>query len=513
MSETNKPLLSGAPSRLELVNIVKRFGPLTAVDHLSMTIEPGTFHALLGENGAGKSTLVKCVMGFHPADEGEIIIDDCPRQIKSPHDAQKYGIGMVYQHFTLVPAMTVAENFLLPRNHVPAIVNWKSELAKMEEFLESAPFHVDPRAIVSQLAAGQKQKVEILKQLYLKSTILILDEPTSVLTPQEADEVLGMLRKVVSAKKLSIILITHKFKQVTSFCDEITVMRRGKFAGAGKVKDISVAEMSRMMLGEQRTGVEVRKSESRPGAPVLEMKNLSADQDNGLPAVKAVSLVVQAGEIVGIAGVSGNGQRELVQVLGGQRPATSGEIKVEGERYTATRRQMFEHQIFTLPEEPLQNACVPVMSVADNLALRNFDRPPLSRGGWLLNHGAVARCARDFIRQFNIRTPSPETPVRNLSGGNVQRTVLARELSSGAPRLLIAANPCFGLDFNAVEFIQGRITEARNHGVAVLLISEDLDELLALADRILVMAGGSFVYETPAAAADINIIGQKMAGH
>jgi simple sugar transport system ATP-binding protein len=383
----------------------------------------------------------------------------------------------------------------------------------MEEFLASAPFTVDPRAIVSQLAAGQKQKVEILKQLYLKSTILILDEPTSVLTPQEAEEVLGMLRQVVSAKKLSIILITHKFKQVTSFCDEITVMRRGKFAGAGKVKDLSVAEMSRMMLGEQRTGVQVRKAETRPGAPVLEMKNVGASQDNGLPAVRNVSLVVQSGEIVGIAGVSGNGQRELVEVLGGQRPATCGEIKVEGKHYTATRGEMYEHQIFTLPEEPLQNACVPQMSVADNLALRNFERPPLSRGGWLLNHGALSRCAREFIRLFNIRTPSPETPLRNLSGGNVQRTVLARELASGSPRLLIAANPCFGLDFNAVEFIQSRITEARNRGVAVLLISEDLDELLALADRILVMAGGSFVYETRAAAADINIIGQKMAGH
>jgi simple sugar transport system ATP-binding protein len=513
MSEPNEPFSSEGPSRLELVNIVKRFGTLTAVDHLSMKVEPGTFHALLGENGAGKSTLVKCVMGYHPADEGDVVVGDRPREIKSPHDAQKFGIGMVYQHFTLIPAMTVAENFLLPRNHVPGIINWKTELAGMEEFLASAPFQVDPRAIVSQLAAGQKQKVEILKQLYLKSTILILDEPTSVLTPQEADEVLGMLRQVVSAKKLSIILITHKFKQVTRFCDEITVMRRGKFAGAGKVKDFSIAGMSRMMLGEQRTAVQISKTENPPGAPVLEMKNLCADQDNGLPAVKDVSLLVQSGEIVGIAGVSGNGQRELVEVLGGQRQATGGEIKVEGKRYTATRREMFERQIFTLPEEPLHNACVPQMSVADNLALRNFDRPPFSRAGWLLNHRAVSRCARDFIRQFNIRTPSPETPVRNLSGGNVQRTVLARELASGTPRLLIAANPCFGLDFNAVEFIQGQITAARNRGVAVLLVSEDLDELLTLADRILVMAGGSFVYETPAGAADVNIIGQKMAGH
>ncbi|HEX4085239.1 MAG TPA: ATP-binding cassette domain-containing protein, partial [Chthoniobacteraceae bacterium] len=434
------------------------------------------------------------------------------RDIRSPHDAQKYGIGMVYQHFTLVPAMTVAENFLLPRNEIPGVINWKTELAKMEEFLASAPFQVDPRAVVSQLAAGQKQKVEILKQLYLKSTILILDEPTSVLTPQEADEVLGMLRQSVTAGKLSIILITHKFKQVTAFCDEITVMRRGKFAGAGKVKDLDVTEMSRMMLGEQRTAVQVTKSERTPGAPVLEVKNLRALQDNGLPAVRDISMTVRAGEIVGIAGVSGNGQRELVQVLGGQRASAGGAIHVQGKPYGATRREMHQHQVFTLPEEPLQNACVPGMSVAHNLVLRNFDRPPLSRAGWLLNHRAIQGKAREFIRHFNVRTPSPTTPVRNLSGGNVQRTVLARELLSGTPRLLIAANPCFGLDFNAVEFIHAQITEARNRGVAVLLISEDIDELLALADRILVMAGGAIVYET-AGNPDINIIGQKMAGH
>ena len=508
-----EPPLPDEPLHLELVNIVKRFGSLLAVDKISMKLAPGTFHALLGENGAGKSTLVKCVMGYHAASEGEIIIHHRAREINSPHDAQKYGIGMVYQHFTLVPAMTVAENLLLPRNDIPGIIHWKAEFARLEEFMANAPFKVPLHTPVSQLAAGQKQKVEILKQLYLKSRILILDEPTSVLTPQEADEVLGLLRQMVVNKKLSIILITHKFKQVTDFCDEITVMRRGKFAGAGKVRDLTVSDMSRMMLGEQRTAVQIKKSVRTPGASVLEISELCADRDNGLPAVKSASLTVREGEIVGIAGVSGNGQRELVEVLGGQRPAVSGGVKVEGKTYTATRAEMHDHQLFALPEEPLRNACVPDMSVAENLAMRNFDRPPLARQGWLLNHGAMLKAARESIRRFNIRTPSPATPVRNLSGGNVQRTVLAREFSSGAPRLLIAANPCFGLDFNAVEFIHGQITEARNRGGAVLLVSEDLDELLALADRILVIAGGVFVHETTAADADINVIGQKMAGH
>jgi len=320
-----EPHLPDEPLQLELVNIVKRFGSLVAVDNLSMKLTPGTFHALLGENGAGKSTLVKCVMGFHPATSGDIIIHHKSREIKSPHDAQKYGIGMVYQHFTLVPAMTVAENLLLPRNNLPGLIHWKAEFAALEEFMASAPFKVPLQTPVSQLAAGQKQKVEILKQLYLKSRILILDEPTSVLTPQEADEVLGLLRQMVVNKKLSIILITHKFKQVTDFCDEITVMRRGKFAGAGRVKDLTVADMSRMMLGEHRTAVNITKTATTAGAPVLEIAALCADRDNGLPAVKSATLTVRAGEIVGIAGVSGNGQRELVEVLGGQRPAVSGE--------------------------------------------------------------------------------------------------------------------------------------------------------------------------------------------
>ena len=511
--ENSDPMTREEPPHLELVKIVKRFGSLTAVDEISLELKPGTFHALIGENGAGKSTLVKCVMGFHPADEGDIVIGRHSRDIRSPHDAQKYGIGMVYQHFTLVPGMTVAENLLLPRNDLPGVIDWKKELGQLEAFLDSAPFKVDVRAPVSQLAAGQKQKVEILKQLYLKSRILILDEPTSVLTPQEAEEVLGLLREMVVAKKLSIIIITHKFKQVTDFCDDITVMRRGKFAGRGAVKDLTVPDMSRMMLGEQRTVVSVTKSDQPTGKPVLEIIGLGADKDNGLPAVKHANLTVCAGEIVGIAGVSGNGQRELVEVLGGQRPASSGQVRVEGKPYRATRAEMFEHQIFALSEEPLRNACVPNMSVSDNLALRTFDRPPQARGSWLLSRAAFRKSARDLIQRFNVRTPSPETPVRNLSGGNVQRTVLARELSSGAPRLLIAANPCFGLDFNAVEFIHGQIIAARNRGVAILLISEDLDELLALADRVVVMTGGAFVYETPAAAADINLIGQRMAGH
>ncbi|MFB2919914.1 MULTISPECIES: ABC transporter ATP-binding protein [Aerosakkonema] len=501
------------PPELEVVNMTKRFGSMTALDNVSMTLKPGTFHALLGENGAGKSTLVKCVMGFYTADSGEVSIDNQPCTMKSPRDAHKYGIGMVYQHFTSVPAMTVAENLVLSRFDSPNLIKWEEEYDRLTLFMKSSPFQVDLHTPVAQLAAGQKQKLEILKQLYLKSRILILDEPTSVLTPQEADEVLGLLRNEVIAGNLSVLMISHKFREVTAFADEITVLRKGKLAGHGLVKNLTVPEMAQMMLGEKQEAKQVEKTAPPSHIPVLEIKAVRANKDNGLEAVCGVDLTLRAGEIVGIAGVSGNGQRELVEVLAGQRPATAGEILVNGEIYKATRSQMYKHQIFALPEEPLKNACVPHMSVAENLALRTFDRAPQAQNGWLLVPKLIRQFAQVLINQFSIKTPSADTPVGNLSGGNVQRTVLARELSSDNVKLLIAANPCFGLDFAAVEFIHGQMVSARNRGVAVLLVSEDLDEILKLSDRIVVISEGKFVYESDIEAADFVEIGQRMAGH
>ncbi|HEY9735615.1 MAG TPA: ATP-binding cassette domain-containing protein, partial [Trichocoleus sp.] len=366
---------------------------------------------------------------------------------------------------------------------------------------------------IAQLAAGQKQKLEILKQLYLKSRILILDEPTSVLTPDEADEVLGLIRKEVTAGHLSVLLITHKFREVTAFTDEVTILRKGKLAGHGHVKDLTIEDMARMMLGEERKAKEVAKVAIADKRPFLEVNHLHADKDNGLPALHGLNLTVHSGEIVGIAGVSGNGQRELVEVLAGQRPPTSGTILVNGTPYRATRAEMYRHGVYALPEEPLKNACVPTMSVAENMALRTFDKPPQAKWNLWLMLKAIRSAAQGLITQFSVKTPNPETPVGNLSGGNVQRTVLARELSSDSVRLLIAANPCFGLDFKAVDFIHSSIVEARNRGVAVLLVSEDLDELLALADRLIVISEGEFAYESPIESVDIKVIGQKMAGH
>jgi simple sugar transport system ATP-binding protein len=333
-----------------------------------------------------------------------------------------------------------------------------------------------------------------------------------VLTPDEADEVLGLIRQEVTAGRLSVLLITHKFREVTAFTDEVTVLRQGQLAGHGLVQDLTVADMAAMMLGEERQTKDVPKADLRDRTPVLQVQHLSAKKDNGLPAFRDLNLTVHSGEIVGIAGVSGNGQRELVEVLAGQRPPTQGQIDVNGETYTATREEMYRHRVFSLPEEPIRNACVPSMSVAENMALRTFDRPPQSKLGWLFLR-VIREMATDLIQTFSIRTPSASTPVGHLSGGNVQRTVLARELSATDIQLLIAANPCFGLDFAAVDFIHHAIVEARNRGVAVLLVSEDLDELLSLADYIIVISEGEFAYESPIEQADLKTIGHSMAGH
>ena len=501
------------PPQLDVVDLTKRFGRFTALDRVSITLKPGSIHALLGENGAGKSTLVKCVMGFYQPTAGQVLVNQQLSAINSPRDAHAYGIGMVYQHFTSVPAMTVAENLVLSRYDHQTVINWKREHEKLRAFMAQTPFQIELTTPVAELAAGQKQKLEILKQLYLKSRILILDEPTSVLTPGETDEVLGLLRSEVVQGNLSVLLITHKFREVQAFADEVTILRKGQLAGQGAVKHLSVEEMAQMMLGQAGNAKAIAKVDTEPRTPVLSIIDIHANRDNGLPAVKGVNLTVHSGEIVGIAGVSGNGQRELVEVLAGQRLPTAGRLKVNGESYTATRPEMFRHQVYALPEEPLRNACVPTMSVAENMALRTFDRPPQVKWRWLLILKAIRQMARGLVQAFAVKTPSIETPVSDLSGGNVQRTVLAREISSDSLKLLVAANPCFGLDFSAVDFIRHAVVDARNRGAAVLLVSEDLDELLALADRIIVMSDGELVYESEINQVDLSLIGQRMAGH
>ena len=442
-------------------------------------------------------------------------IDGRQREIRSPQDAHALGIGMVYQHFTLVPSMTVAENLVMSRDDVPAVVRWSEERDRLQMFMRTVPFKLRLDVPVSSLAAGEKQKVEIVKQLYLRRRFAILDEPTSVLTPQEADEVLGALKDMTRTGEVTVLMITHKFREVVAFADRVSVLRRGKLTGTGLVAELTLGAMAEMMVGARDLPtIEARRkkpSAAAAGEVRLSVSNLSVADDAGLPAVRDVGFEVRAGEILGIAGVSGNGQRELVEALVGQRVALAGEVRVAGEPYQASRAEMRRHRVFSLPEEPLRNGCVSTLSVADNMALRNFDAPPLASAGFL-RRGALYAQARRLIADYKVKTSSPAAPMRTLSGGNVQRAVLARELSSEVA-LLIVANPVFGLDFAAVAEIHNRILAARDAGAAVLLVSEDLDELLELSDRLAVMFGGRILHETRTAQADIGVIGRCMAGH
>jgi ABC-type uncharacterized transport system ATPase subunit len=508
--------LPGADRALavEVIGMTKRFGALTALDDVSLRVAAGAFHALLGENGAGKSTLVKCLVGYHEPDAGQIVVGNRERAIRSPHDAHALGIGMVYQHFTLVPSMTVAENLVMARDDVPAVVRWRRERERLAAFLATVPFAVDLDRPVSRLSAGEKQKVEILKQLYLRRRLMILDEPTSVLTPSEADEVLGLLRAMTREGAVTVLMITHKLREVMAFADAVSVLRRGRLVGGGRIADLSPAALARMMVGAREIPEAAAGARTPLGpdvASALEIRDLRVEEDSGRTAVERLSLAVRPGEIVGIAGVAGNGQRELVEALVGQRRPAGGEIRVGGRPYRATRGEMRAHRAYSLPEEPLRNACVPAMSVAENLALRNFDEPPLAARGWLRRR-AMREQAERWIARFRVDTQGADAPIATLSGGNVQRAVLARELSRPVS-VLVAANPVFGLDFAAVAEIHERLLAARNAGAAVLLVSEDLDELLELSDRILVMFDGRIVHETPVASADIGLIGRCMAGH
>ena len=469
----------------------------------------------MGENGAGKSTLVKCIMGTYRADSGSVRVGDHEVELKNPRQAHALGIGMVYQHFTLVENMTVLENMVMAREHVPGVLKWEAEAKKLQAFMATMPFRVEPRAVVRNLAAGEKQKVELLKQLYLRRSVLILDEPTSVLTPGEADELLGMVRDMCKQGTLSALIITHKFREVTAFCDEVTVLRQGKLMGEGSVRELTPKDMAQMMMGTATAPEQAARTNGQERAangPLLRIVDLTAMDETGVEALSGLSLDVHPHEIVGIAGVSGNGQRELVQVLAGQRLAGGGKVLVHGESYRATRDEIRKHRFHVLPEMPLQNACVGVMTVAENLAFKKFDRPPLTRVRRFVSSRAVRSHAEDLIQRYRIRPPSPAARIAHLSGGNVQRAVLARELG-GEVDVLIAANPCFGLDFHAVAEIRSQIMQARNRGAAVLLISEDLDEILELADRVLVISDGRIVFQTPIKEADRQVIGRHMAGH
>ncbi len=495
--------------------MTKIFGDFTALEDVSIDVPAGDFHALLGENGAGKSTLVKCMMGYQPPTRGKVMLDGKEVAIASPRAARGLGIGMVYQHFTLVPSFTAAENLVVARGDVPGVIDWKKERAALDAFLETTPFRVPLDRPVSELAAGEKQKLEILKLLYLDQRFLILDEPTSVLTPGEADEMLGLLRDMADRGLVSVLMITHKFREVNEFARSLSVLRRGRLVGTGKVGAVSSDEMAKMMVGDAKPrprAARIAHARAADALPTLDVVALYAADDAGTERVRELDLHVAPGEILGVAGVSGNGQSEFVEALTGQRPIRDGRIFVCGQPFEPTRDQFARLKVFGLPEEPLRNAAVPRMSVAENMALRSFDRPPIAGAfGWLRPSVMRAR-ARDLVERYRVKTISVDAPIETLSGGNVQRAILARELSEPVD-LLIVVNPCFGLDFSSAAEIRTQIVEARNRGAAVLLVSEDLDEILELSDRVAVMSQGRIAMTAPVDATDRNAIGHAMAGH
>lgn len=499
---------------LETIGLSKRFGPFTALDDVSLKVAPGSVHALLGENGAGKSTLVKCIVGYQRPDGGSIVIDKREQAIPSPQIARSLGIGMVYQHFTVVPGMTVAENLLIARGRLPAVIPWPRVREELRAFMEQAPFRLDLDATPLQLSAGEKQKLEILKQLFLRPRLLILDEPTSVLTPQEADEVLGALHARARAGDCSVLLITHKFREVMAYADDVTVLRHGRQVGSLAVDESDAATLAVLMVGTDEAVAShsgaLPRSTAPAGEPRLQVHQLRVDGDRGETALAGFDLDVHAGEIVAVAGVSGNGQRELMEALVGQRRRAGGTVRVDGLPYRATRQQNQALRVRSLPEEPLANACVGTMSVADNMGLRCFDQAPYARAGWR-RAGRLRERARGLIERFGVRAQSERASIATLSGGNVQRAVLARELLDDAA-LLLVSNPTFGLDFSAVAEVHRRLIQARDDGAAVLMVSEDLDELLQVADRIVVLSEGRIVHRSATADTDRATIGRHMGG-
>ena len=480
----------GGPLKLELRGITKRFGDLVANDHIDLTVEPGEIHALLGENGAGKSTLMNVLYGLLQPDEGEILVDDVPTPIRSARDAIAAGIGMVHQHFMLVPVFSVAENVALGAEQTRGgPLGWLHRSRARRALVQVSQEYglpVDPDAIVEDLPVGVQQRVEIVKVLTRDVDLLILDEPTAVLTPQETDELLAVMRNLKAAGK-SIVFITHKLGEVKAIADRITVIRRGRTVGTAS-PDVPEDELAALMVG-RRVNLEVGKSPAKPGAPVLEIAGLVVDDDRGVRAVDGVDLVVRAGEILGIAGVHGNGQTELVEAIMGLRGLRAGSVTLDGSSLLGRRtKDVLRAGVGYVPEDRSVDGVVKEFSVAENLVLDIYDTEPYGNA-FTLRPDEINRSARERIEQFDIRTPTADAPVVTLSGGNQQKVVVARELSRPL-KLFIAAQPTRGVDVGSIAFIHDRIVHERDVGTALLLVSSELDEVVDLADRIAVMYRG-----------------------
>lgn len=494
---------------LEMRGIVKHFPGVLANDNVDLELFPGEVLALLGENGAGKSTLMNILAGLYRADKGKILIKGEEVSIDSPKDAMMYGIGMIHQNFKLVQTMTVAENVILGLDSEDFVLDLQKVGKRIQDISNHYNLKVDPDSVIWQMSVGEQQRVEILKLIYRGAEVLILDEPTAVLTPQEAQELNRIVKQMTSEGK-SAIFITHKMDEVMEFSDWVRVLQKGKLVSVTRTLDTSPRELSRMMVGRDVL-FRIEKKPANPGDIVLKLDNVTALNDKGIKALKGVSFTLKRGEILGIAGVAGNGQRELTEVITGLHKVTEGKIYIENTDMTnKSPLEVIKAGVSHIPSDRVAMGIVGDMSVAHNLAMKEYRKAPLTQYG-ILHPGRILEMAKKMISFFMIATPSPYTNVKFLSGGNIQKTILAREIGA-CKNLLIAAYPARGLDVGATESVRKEMIAERDNGKGVLLVSEDLDELMSVSDRIAVLNEGRIMGIVSAEQADIESLGLMMAG-
>ncbi len=510
MSDNKLPSGHTRIDSLEMRNITKRFPGVLANTNVDFDVRAGEVHALLGENGAGKSTLMKVLYGLYDPEEGEIYLNGNPIKIDSPLDAINHGIGMIHQHFMLVETLTVAENVALG---LPSSRGFLTDLDRVSErILELGKIYgldIDPSAYIWQLSVGQQQRVEIIKALYRGAALLILDEPTAVLTPQEVKEFFVIMRQMV-ADGHGLIFISHKLHEIMDIGDRVTVLRDGRKIGTKMIADITKSELANWMVGREVSMT--RELEEIPLGPArLQLKNVTCKSDRGTPALRGVSLDVHSGEILGVAGISGNGQRELAEAITGLREVTGGTILLEGQNVTNLRPGiMTERMLSYIPEERMRDGMIKDFTIAENMILREHHKSPFAENGFLMLK-TIAKHSDNLIGRFRVKTPSRDTKAGNLSGGNIQKVVLAREISR-QPRVLIAAQPTRGLDVGATEYVHAQLIEQRRNGTAIMMISEDLDEVMAVSDRIAVICEGEIMGIVPRDEATPEKLGLMMAG-